>query len=69
MLTFLHREHSPCYRISSVLSSYTHAVVEEMFKMHAVVHHVGIAPLANFDRGDHFHLLQRDSCWAVMGSE
>ena len=50
MLTFLHHEYSICYRISSVLCLFTctRAVVEEVFKMHAVVRHVGIATSTDF---------------------
>ena len=48
----LHHENSICYRISSVLSSYACAVVEEVFM--SELPHQQI-----FDRGDHFHLLQR----------
>ena len=56
MLTFLHHEHSICFQISSVPSLYTvtRAVVEEVFKMHAVVCHVGIAPSADFRPGQPF---------------
>ena len=49
-------------------------MVEEVFKMHAVVRHVGIALSADFRLGRPFPSSTKsctfdNSCWAVMNSE
>ena len=70
MATFIATGRSPgiakhsiiCYRISSIPSSYAHVVVEEVFKVHAVVRHVGIAPSADFRPGQPFPSPTTRSC-------
>ena len=71
ILTFLHHEHSTCYRISSVLSSYVRVMLEGV-QMHAVVCHVRIAPLVDFRpflSSTTKSCAFDNNCWAVMDSE